>query len=516
MNAAGAPPPDAVDPRRRGFLALALAAGVAPGFVGCASTRGWSSDPFALGVASGCPRPDSVVLWTRLAPAAAPADGEPVGWELAADERFATVVARGRVEARADEAHSVHVVASGLAPGRWYWYRFTAGDARSEAGRTRTAPAPGSTEPLAFAIASCQHWETGRYAAWRHLADEPLDAVVFLGDYIYEGAPSRNRVREHSGTGPAITLEQYRARYAQYRGDADLRRAHARFPWILTWDDHEVQNDYARDRGEDLAPTFMQRRAAAYRAWWEHMPVPPSMKPAGPDLRVYDRYDWGALARFHVLDDRQYRDYHACPPPGRAGSTTVDVADCPELLVPSRTILGAAQEAWLGEGFRRRDARWNLVAQQTFVAPFTWTKEGRVWTDGWAGYPGARDRMFDAIAADRTPNVVFLGGDVHCNYVADIKRRAEDPPDRIIASEFCGTSISSLGLPQARIAEALAFNPHIKLGRADLRGYTSLRVSAARCEATLRVVDDARNADAGVSTLARYAVESGRPGPQAA
>jgi len=504
------------DPRRRGLLALALAAGVPPGIVGCATARSWTTDPFALGVASGCPRPDSIVLWTRLAPEAAPGDGEPVLWEIAIDERFANVVRRGRETALAADAHSVHVVVDGLGPDRWYHYRFTAGDARSEAGRTRTAPAPGSTAAFAFAIASCQHWETGHYAAWRHLADEPLDAIVFLGDYIYEGAPSTRRVRTHVGSGPAITLEQYRARYAQYRSDADLRRAHAQFPWILTWDDHEVQNDYASDRGEDLSPTFMQRRAAAYRAWWEHMPVPPSMKPVGPDLRVYDRYDWGAVARLHMLDDRQYRDYHACPPPGRAGSTTVNLADCPELLVQSRTILGAAQERWLGEGLKRRDVRWNLVGQQTFVAPFTWTKEGRVWTDGWAGYPGARDRLFDAIAADRTPNVVFLGGDVHCHYVSDIKRRVDDPADRVIASEFCGTSISSLGLSQARIAEALAFNPHIKLGRADLRGYTSLRVSTARCEATLRVVEDATKVDAGVSTLARFVVESGRPGPQTA
>ncbi len=504
------------DPRRRGFLALALAAGVAPGFVACSHLRPWKSDPFALGVASGCPRPDGVVLWTRIAPDAEPGARETVHWELAADEGFRDVVRSGAETADADLAHSVHVEVRGLAPSRRYWYRFTAGGERSATGRTRTAPAPGRDEPLSFAIASCQRYDDGYYAAWRHLADESPDLVVFLGDYIYESAPRKGRVRTHSGAGAAKSLDEYRARYAQYKSDPDLKRIHATAPWILTWDDHEVQNDYARDRGQDLAPDFLARRAAAYRAWWEHMPLPPATRPYGPDLRVHDRYDWGSLARFHVLDDRQYRDWHACPPPGRAGSTTVNLADCPELLLPNRTLLGREQERWLVEGLAQRDVRWNLIAQQTLMAPFTWTKEGRYWTDGWAGYPAARDRLLDAIVERQAVNPVVLSGDVHCNYVCDLKRRVDDPPGAVIASEFCGTSITSAGLPQSRVAAALPLNPHVKYGRADERGYVALKLGASRIEASLRVVSDVDDPDATIRTAARFVVESGRPGPQPA
>jgi len=513
--ARGAPSPhDPIDPRRRSFLALALAAGVAPGFVACAHLRTWKSDPFALGIASGCPRPDGIVLWTRIAPGADPGAREPVGWELAADEGFRDVVRSGSEFADADAAHSVHVEVRGLDPSRWYWYRFAAGDARSAVGRTRTAPAPGREEPLSFAIASCQRYDDGHYAAWRHLADEAPGLVVFLGDYVYESAPRKDRVRTHSGRGAARSLDDYRARYAQYKSDADLQRIHASAPWILTWDDHEVQNDYANDRGQDLAPDFLARRAAAYRAWWEHMPMPPSMRPDGPDLRVHDRYDWGALARFHVLDDRQYRDAHACPPPGRGGSTTVDVADCPDLLRADRKILGRAQERWLEEGLAQRDVRWNLIAQQTLMAPFTWTKEGRYWTDGWAGYSAARDRLFDAIVERKVANPVVLSGDVHCNYVCDLRRRVDDPPGAVIASEFCGTSISSAGLPQARVAAALPLNPHVRYGRSDERGYVALWLDRSRVEASLRVVSDVEDPNATIRTSARFVVEAGRPGPQ--
>ena len=504
------------DPGRRGFLALALAAGIAPGVLSCSQLRRWPYDPFALGVASGCPRPDSVVLWTRLAPQSVPGVNETVRWEVAVDERFERVLRSGVEEVHASDAHSVHLKVEGLEPSRWYWYRFTASGARSETGRTRTAPAPGSVEPLSFAIASCQRFDDGHYAAWRHLADESPDLVVFLGDYIYESAPRKGRVRTHVGHGAATTLADYRARYEQYRSDPALRRIHASAPWILTWDDHEVQNDYAADRGQDLASDFLARRAAAYRAWWEHMPLPTSMRPVDANLTVYDRYAWGALARFHVLDDRQYRDAQACPPAGRGGSTTVDDAACPPLYAPERTILGREQERWLADGLSARGAHWNLIAQQTLMAPFTWTKEGRHWTDGWSGYPAARERLLDTIVERRVENVVVLSGDVHCNYVCDLKRRVDDPPGSVIASEFCGTSISSAGLPQSRIDAVLPLNPHIRYARSDERGYVALRVTPGRVDARLRVVSDVNDPAASIRTAAEYGVEDGRAGAQTA
>ncbi|MBK6395098.1 MAG: alkaline phosphatase D family protein [Betaproteobacteria bacterium] len=312
-----------------------------------------------------------------------------MSWSSPPTKRFRNVVRRG-TGSSTPTSHSVHVQASALEPSRWYWYRFTAGGQASAAGRTRTAPAPGREEALAFAIASCQRYDGGHYAAWRHLAAEAPDLVVFLGDHIYESAPRKVRVRTHSGTGAAKTLDDYRARYAQYKSDADLQRIHASAPWILTWDDHEVQNDYANDRGQDLAPDFLARRAAAYRAWWGAHADAAFDAAARSDLRVHDRYDWGIARTLPRLDDRQYRDAHACPPPGRGGSTTVNVADCPDLLRADRTILGGAQERWLEDGLAQRDVRWNLIAQQTLMAPFPWTKEGRYWTDGWAGSGRAR------------------------------------------------------------------------------------------------------------------------------
>ena len=265
-------------PRRRQFIALGGAAALSPlaSLPFIRHARAADVDRFALGVASGSPRPDSIVLWTRLVGAELP-ESVPVAWEIARDERFKDIAARGSETAEPAWAHSVHVDAAGLAPGRWYWYRFSALGARSTAGRTRTAPAPGATEPLQFAIASCQRWDHGHYAAWRHMADENLDLVIFLGDYIYEAAPgpaSAGRVRQHEGSGAVRTLAQYRSRYAQYKSDPALQRMHASAPWIAVCDDHEVENDYANDRSMGLEIDSLARRAAAYQASWDHQPLP--------------------------------------------------------------------------------------------------------------------------------------------------------------------------------------------------------------------------------------------------
>ncbi len=502
------PLPDPAAPSRRRLLALALGAGIAPGLLSCAH-RGTRDDCFALGVASGCPRADSIVLWTRLALAAEPPARVEVRWELAADEAFRHILRQGTESAKAAWGHSLHVQVEGLEAARWYWYRFTALGQQSATGRTRTAPAADSLAPLSFAIASCQRWDHGFFSAWRHLADESPDLVVFLGDYIYEYPPLPGGVRSHQGLTGVRTLSQYRERYAQYKSDPDLQRMHASAPWIVTWDDHEVENDYAGDRSELLAAGFLKRRAAAYQAWWEHMPLPPSMRPRGPSLPLFSRHDWGALARFHVLDDRQHRDPQACPRPHQGGSNTVRDADCPERALPARSLLGAAQERWLGESLGLGGVHWNLLAQQTLMAPFDWGAPPSHWTDGWDGYPAARERLLDTLVQRRVRNPVVLGGDVHANYVADLKRRPDGPT---LATEFCGTSISSRGMAQARVDAALPFNPHILYGRSEDRGYVGFRLDAQALRATLRVVSDARDPAASVRSAARFEVESGRPG----
>ncbi len=508
---------------RRGLLGLAVAAGAAgaaPLFVRHA--RAADVPRFALGVASGQPRADGVVLWTMLTGADLPAQAA-VQWEVAEDEAFTRIAARGSETALADDTHSVHAEPAGLKPDRWYWYRFSALGQRSATGRTRTAPAPDAVVArLDFIIASCQRWDAGHWAAWRHAAAEPLDLVLFLGDYIYEygrdSAPP-DAPRRHEG-GRVRTLDGYRARHTQYRSDPALQAAHAAAPWLLVWDDHEVDNDYAGDVGQDLPFNFAAQRAAAYRAYWEFMPLPKSARPVDGTMRMHGRLDWGRLARVHLLDDRQHRDVHACPRPGRAGSNTVDLKDCPALLDPKRSLLGAAQETWLAEGWST-ERPWNLLAQQTLMARCSWADPagatgGRYWTEGWDGYAASRRRLLDVVAQKKLPGVVVLGGDVHANYVADLKLDFDDPKAPVIASEFCGTSISSLGLPQARLDGMRAFNPHLLHARSDQRGYVRFTLEGQRLQADLRVVDDARNAASGLSSQGRWVVEAGRPGPQRA
>jgi alkaline phosphatase D len=512
-------------PRRRVLQGL-LAAGLgAPMFVrhACAADL----PRFTLGVASGSPTATSVVLWTRLELEPAAPD-VPVRWELAADEAFTRIVRSGTEPARAADAHSVHLQLSGLEPERWYWYRFTALGQRSMAGRTRTAPAPDAAAArLHFAIASCQRWEHGHWAAWRDAAapdaaGRGLDLVLFLGDYIYEYASAPVGVRLH-GQGAADSLQSYRARYALYKSDALLQAAHAACPWIVIWDDHEVDNDYAGLQGQGLDPGFAARRAAAYRAWWEHMPLPPALRPAdsgNPPLAIHGALDWGRLARLQWADGRQYRDPQPCARDGRGGSATVRAHECATLF-DERSLFGAAQERWLIDGFSTTHP-WNLLAQTTLMARFSTEAvsparaeappQGRYWTDGWDGYPAARRRLLAAIHARKVPGAVVLGGDVHTNYVADLHIDPDDPGSPAVATEFCSTSISSRSWPQRVVDAALPHNPHIRHGRSDQRGYVRFALSPDRLEADLRAVADARDAHSRVESQARFVVEAGKVG----
>lgn len=505
---------------RRHLLQLALAASAAPMFLRHALAA--DVDRFALGLASGCPRPDRLVLWTRLTGDAL-AEQVDVRWELAEDEQFQRIAARGLETANADSAHSIHAEPTDLKPGRWYWYRFTALGQQSPVGRTRTAPALDARSGLRFAIASCQRWDHGHYAAWRDMAEQDLDLVLFLGDYIYEYGAGKDDAAKRQHTGRACqTLDDYRRRYALYKSDPHLQAMHARAPWLCTWDDHEVSNDYAGDQSETLAADFPARRAAAAQAYWEHMPFPKAWRPVAADLsplRLYQHWDWGSLARVITLDDRSWRDPQVCPKPGRGGSNTVDRRDCPALDQPDRSLLGAAQERWLAETW---DASrpWNLLAQQTLMARHSQRKPtnggGRYWTDGWDGYPAARDRLLQGLAAAKVPNTVVLGGDVHANHVAGLRLDFDKPETPLLASEFCGTSISSHGGSQQRLDEELIHNPHFLHSRGDQRGYIRFDLQAGLMQAELRAVADAWDAQSAVQTQARFVVEAGRPGPQRA
>ncbi|HEY6984290.1 alkaline phosphatase D family protein [Reyranella sp.] len=476
-----------------------------------------ADNPFGLGVASGHPRSDSVVLWTRLLAAepTQPLTGTyAVDWVIAEDERLTRVVGHGQAAAEARWGHSVHVEVDGLKPGRPYWYRFAVNGKGSAIGRTLTAPGPDERVPLLkFAFASCQQYEQGYYAALRHMAGEELNAVLFLGDYIYEISWGRNHVRRH-GTGRPTLLFEFRNRYALYKSDPDLQAAHAAHPWIVTWDDHEVANDYADDLSpNDLDPgQFLKIRAAAYQAYWEHMPLPASMQPKGPSLRLYDRYRFGDLAELFVIDDRQYRSHNACH-----AELTRDrmLVDCAERLDPSRTMLGAEQETWFADALKRASGRWNLLAQQTLMAEAgRLNKDGKraFWGDGWDGYPAARQKLLDVVAASPVKDTVVMSGDVHSFWATDLKQDFAMPKSRTVATEFVGGSVTSQGFSNKRLQPLLHDNPHLRYGLGDAYGYGHLALEAKAATVSFRTVDDVRNPKSGIATPARFVVEAGSPG----
>ena len=483
-----------------------------------------NSDPFALGVASGAPEPDGVVLWTRLLFEQPPAREFTLRWEVAHDEAFTRIARSGQVQAVPALGHAVHAEVNGLEADRWYFYRFMLGEAVSPVGHTRTAPAPGAEVPrLRVGYASCQRWEHGYYAAWRHLRADAPDLVLFLGDYIYEYPGAQHAVRPVTG-GWVLTLDDYRARYALHRSDADLQAMHAACPWLLTWDDHEVQNDYAALHAGNgvpvlgTVPDFAARRAAAYQAWYEHMPVRASMltqglggMARGAELRIHQQVPWGRLATLHLLDGRQYRDRQACV---KDGGSLIDPTLCAEWAEPQRSYLGAAQEQWLDQALARSGGRWNVVGQQTLFGPRD-AQPGpgrRFWNDGWDGYPAARTRLLEALQRHRVSNPVFFGGDVHENWVGHVKADYADAKSAAIGVEFCGTSISSRSSASGmeRAAERLAENPHFIYGEAQHRGYGLAEFTPQRLHTTLRAVEDVTRADTGAYTLAQFEVHTGR------
>lgn len=508
---------------RRRFLQLALAGATA----GWVPRSAWSQPrladfPFSAGVASGSPADTSVVLWTRLVGQELPPQPVTVRWEIADDEGFARIVRRGEAQALPELAHSVHVEAQGLAPERWYFYRFIAGPWISETGRTRTLPAADALPArLRLAYASCQRWDHGYFSAYRHMRADAPDAVLFLGDYIYEYARSAGAVRPTDGQ-VCVSLAQYRDRYLLHRSDPDLRAMHAACPWFCTWDDHEVQNDYAGEAPGSGAPPvadFRARRAAAYQAYYEHMPLRASVLTralggllAGEEVRLYGRQRIGRLASLVLLDARQYRSVQACRPAERA-SSTIAPATCPELEDEGRSFLGAAQERWLDERLAERGALWTILGQSTLLGRRDLKPgPGRLtWTDGWDGYPAARRRLLASLAERRPSNPVVLGGDVHENWVGHVKADYERPDSATLGVEFCGTAITSRPSQPERIAERLADNPHFVHADAQYRGYGIADFTPKDLRVQLRVVDDVARRDTQVSNAASFVVEAGRP-----
>ncbi len=510
---------------RRELLNVAWKLGAAAVMLPAGSVRtlaqpGFTRYPFTLGVASGDPWPDSVVLWTRLAPEPLEGGGMPmarieVGWEIAADSAFRTIERKGVAIARPELGHSVHVEAEGLRPDREYWYRFRAGAEISPVGRTKTAPAAGAAvDRLRFALCGCCHFETGYFTAYRRIAEERFDFVLHTGDYIYEDRADGGRnpavVRQHHSQ-EIFTLVDYRNRYAQYKSDRDLIAAHASAPFIVTSDDHEVDNDYAGAADERDTPpeVFLLRRAAAYQAYYEAMPLRRAALPSRPDMRLYRRLQFGSLIDMSVLDTRQFRSDQAC--------TGMPTSECTAAAAPDRTMLGAEQEKWLFEGLPSARATWTVLGQQvpTFARDSVATNpQSRFSMDKWDGYTAARDRLYARLKETKAPNPIVLSGDVHVHYGADLKLDYRDPRSETVGVEFTNTSLSSSG-DGAEVSAGWEpirrDNPHIKYHSAR-RGYVACTATPSSMRAEFKVLDRVSVPDLPTRIGGALVVEAGRPG----
>ena len=496
---------------RRHVLRQAAALSLLP-VVGAARTQAaaFTNPLFTLGVASGDPTPHGVVIWTRLAPdplngGGMPNQNVPIRWEVAEDDGMRKIVQKGEWTARPDAAHSVRREVTGLEPGRWYWYRFDAMGHASTIGRTRTAAEPTQAlERLHLAVASCQNYEHGYYTAYRHMAEEDLDLVLHVGDYIYEDGTHDGTPRRHNSA-TTKTLEAYRNRYALYKLDPDLQAAHAAFPWALVPDDHEVTNDYAgaQDGSGHGGPEFLRRRAAAYQAYYEHMPFRPDMRPNGPDMRLYRSLRFGDLAAVHLLDTRQYRTPQPC---GRKWERR-----CKEASDPNATLLGKDQERWLTEKLADRSARWTVLAQQIPIIQRLRRKDGvdEYHTDKWDGYLAARERLFQAVRKAEVQGLIGLAGDVHNNWAGTLRANFDDPASEILGHEFVSTSITSGGdgeddkKGQQRIVDT---NPHIAFFNGQ-RGYLRCIVGRNEWRTDYRVLPYVSKPGAPISTRASFVVD---------
>ena len=507
---------------RRGFLAAGGAAFVAWPLLGrpesaFALRQSTSPDyPFALGVASGDPAPTGIVLWTRLAPKPLEGGGMPeenieVRWEVADDDKFAKVVAKGTAVATPDLAHSVHIEVNGLEPSRWYFYRFAAMNEISPVGRTRTAPRPEEIpQKLRFAFASCQSFEGGYYTAYDHMRHEDLDLIAHLGDYIYEAAGNPKRMRVH--VGPRLEeLSHYRNRHAQYKTDEYLQAAHALCPWLVTWDDHEFANNCAGEISEKKDETpewYLGRRANAYKAYYEHMPLRAAHLPKGPDLKLYRNIPFGRLAEFQVLDTRQYRTDQPCGDGNKA--------PCEGTYDPKGTLLGDTQEKWLYDTLKATKGTWNVLTQQVMMARVDRVPDEPVGysMDQWPGYEVNRQRILKFFAEHPGLNPIVITGDIHNNWANNLQVDCGDETSPVVATEFVGTSISSGGdgaETTKTTAAVLRENPFVKFYNNE-RGYVSCEVTPESFTSHYRTVPYVEKPGAPLVTRKSFVVEAGRPG----
>jgi alkaline phosphatase D len=473
--------------------------------------------PFKLGIASGDPQPDGIVLWTRLAPSPLNADGQggmpntdvTVDWQVSTNDRFTSLAAQGSVTARYAAAHSVHVEVGGLAPDANYFYRFRTQGHISAVGRTRTAPALGTNgRNLLMAFTSCSHYESGYFTVYRRMAEDNPGLILHLGDYIYEDGTSAGSVREHLGS-EIVSLADYRRRYAQYKSDPDLQAAHAAAPWLVVPDDHEVENNYANMVRADSSPAltaaqWTARRTAAYQAYYENMPLRAAQANNGNSIPLYRRVRWGALATFHMLDTRQFRDDQACGDGWKV---------CSDADLASRTLTGSAQETWLLDGLNQHLATWDILGQQVFFAR-QFDAAGASNMDAWDGYRASRARIQSGWIARGTRNPLLLTGDVHRSWANNLMADYANPNSAIVGTELVSTSVSSGGNGSgSTTVPNAATNPHLRF-YSDDRGYVRTLISPAQVHVDFRKVATVTEHGAPASTIRSFVIQDGLPGLQ--
>lgn len=484
----------------------ALAGGVA--LVACGPTSvvpprvkvpgpSFGASPFSFGVASGDPLPDAVVLWTALEVEQG-RDEVSVGYEVASDAFFDRVLRSGVTAARGESGHTVKVDVTGLPAATPLFYRFVVPGQVSAIGKTKTLPAPGATpDQFRFGIGSCQDFRDGLFTAHRHAASENFDAFFFLGDFIYE--KNAAGVRQHDTAEP-VDLAGYRARYAQYRRDPDLQSNLASCPWVMTWDDHEVVNDYGGlETPGGLLADFPARRAAAYRAYAEWTPIRAALADDS-SLPLHRSFSVGQLLDVSVLDTRQYRSRLVCG--GRSG------AACPDRGRDDDSTLGVAQRDWLFERLRASTASWNVMAQQVVFSDFDIANGAFLNHDQWDGYPAERNRVLDVLDALPSRNTVLLTGDIHLGALSRVIRKGTS---RASAVEIVTNSISSggsKGSGNGAVIEGLVGSvPGFLYAYEGARGYTACSVTPQTWQVDFRAVDQIDTPGGNLSTHASFEIQ---------
>ena len=475
--------------------------------------------PFKLGVASGDPVTEGFVLWTRLAPdpydlTALPQQPIPVTWQIAEDEKMHKVVQSGTSLAHAEHAHSVHVEVHGLKPDREYFYCFIAGKEKSPVGRTRTLPLTGKgLQDFRFAFASCQDFTNGYFAAYHDMVRQDPKLIVHTGDYIYESI-YKDGVRRIP-VPVAITLDDYRQLHACYKLDIHLQDAHAAAPWLLIWDDHEVENDWGGSYSESISDPeeFLRRKTAAIKAYCEHMPLRLSIRIQPRGVRIHQRTVIGDLIELNLLDCRQFRDQPPCL--DETGRAPLQIRRCSEALSHDRSMLGREQEDWLRQGFGNSGTKWNTLVQTTYMAPFDYVKSSDTGykTDGWDGYAASRQRILDMIVNKHIDNPVSIGGEIHAFYAGVVNANAFDFASPPVLSELVCTSISSGGGGDERYHETLDLfseNPFARFFDNRARGYALCNVNHQRWHTAFRSIEDAQNPNSPGSTLKELVLEAGK------